>query len=52
MLCVAAPRRLGFILDPVMRMVFTHDVGKRLKGLKKTVETTDILRRLAEPRAA
>jgi len=52
----AAPRRLGFILDPVMRMVFTHDVGKRLKGLKKTVETTDILRRLAdvpaEPRAA
>ena len=41
----AAPRRLSFILDPIMRMVFTHDVGKRLKGLKKTVETTDILRR-------
>ena len=41
----AAPRQLGFILNPIMRVIFTHDVGKRLKGLKKTVETTNILRR-------
>ncbi len=43
----AAPRQLGFILNPIMRVIFTHDVGKRLKGLKKTVETTDILGRQA-----
>jgi ribosome-associated toxin RatA of RatAB toxin-antitoxin module len=43
----AAPRWLGFILDPIMRRVFTHDVGKRLAGLKQSVETSDILRRPA-----
>jgi hypothetical protein len=42
----AAPRWLGFILDPVMRLIFTHDVAKRLASLKRTVETTDLLRRL------
>ena len=41
----AAPRWLGFIFDPIVRAVFTHDVGRRLKGLKQAVETTDILRR-------
>jgi len=41
----AAPRWLGFILDPIMRAVFAHDVGKRLKGLKHAVEMTGILRR-------
>jgi ribosome-associated toxin RatA of RatAB toxin-antitoxin module len=48
----AAPRQLGFILDPIMRAVFTHEVGKRLKGLKQTVETTDILRRPAAEAAS
>lgn len=43
----AAPRWLGFLFDPIMRVVFTHEVGRRLKGLKQTVETTDILRRAA-----
>ena len=41
----AAPRWLGFVFDPIMRAVFTHDVAKRLKGLKRAAETTDILRR-------
>jgi ribosome-associated toxin RatA of RatAB toxin-antitoxin module len=43
----AAPRWLGFIFDPILRAVLTHDVGKRLAGLKRAVETTDILRRTA-----
>ena len=43
----AAPRWLGFVFDPIMRMVFTHDVAKRLNALKRTVETTDLLRRMA-----
>ncbi|MEP7190969.1 MAG: SRPBCC family protein [Roseiflexaceae bacterium] len=49
----AAPRWLGFALDPIMRLVFTHDVTKRLAALKHTVETTDLLRRMAaETRSA
>ena len=43
----AAPRWLGFALDPIMRLVFTHDVAKRLDALKRTVETTDLLHRMA-----
>ena len=43
----AAPRWLGFVFDPIMRRVFTHDVAKRLAALKRTVETTDLLRRMA-----
>src|SRR5689334_1021993 len=43
----AAPRWLGMVLDPIMRLVFTHDVAKRLAALKRTVETTDLLQRLA-----
>jgi ribosome-associated toxin RatA of RatAB toxin-antitoxin module len=43
----AAPRWLGFIFDPIMRVVFTHEVGRRLAGLKQAAETTDILRRAA-----
>jgi ribosome-associated toxin RatA of RatAB toxin-antitoxin module len=39
-------RWLGFALDPIMRVVFRHDVKKRLDSLKRTVETTDLLRRL------
>jgi hypothetical protein len=42
----AAPRWLSFLLDPIMRLVFTHDVAKRLASLKRTVETTDLLRRV------
>jgi hypothetical protein len=41
---VAAPRWLRFALDPIIRLVFAHDVSKRLKALKRVVETTDILR--------
>jgi hypothetical protein len=43
----AAPRWLSFVFDPIMRVIFLHEVDKRLKGLKQTVETTDILRRPA-----
>jgi ribosome-associated toxin RatA of RatAB toxin-antitoxin module len=43
----AAPRWLAFALDPIFQLVFKHDVGKRLTGLKHVVETTDILRRQA-----
>jgi ribosome-associated toxin RatA of RatAB toxin-antitoxin module len=39
-------RWLGFALDPIMRLVFTHDVKKRLEALKHTVETTDLLQRI------
>jgi hypothetical protein len=35
------------VFDPIMRLVFTHDVTKRLAALKRTVETTDLLRRMA-----
>jgi len=28
-------------------VVFTHDVTKRLTALKRTVETTDLLQRMA-----
>jgi hypothetical protein len=42
----ARPRWLGSIFDPIMRLVFTHDVKKRLEALKRTVETTDLLQRL------
>ena len=41
----AAPRWLAWAMEPVMRLVFRHDVGKRLKALKHVVETTDIVRR-------
>jgi ribosome-associated toxin RatA of RatAB toxin-antitoxin module len=43
----ARPRWLGFVFDPIMRLVFTHDVAKRLQALKHTVETTDLLARMA-----
>ncbi len=45
----AAPRWLAWAIEPVMRVVFAHDVGKRLKALKQVVETTDILGRLPHP---
>ena len=48
----AAPRWLGFIFDPIVRAVFTHEVGRRLRGLKQAVETTDILRRSANAPSA
>jgi ribosome-associated toxin RatA of RatAB toxin-antitoxin module len=40
----AAPRWLSFVLDPIMCTIFTHDISKRLIGLKQAAETTDILR--------
>jgi ribosome-associated toxin RatA of RatAB toxin-antitoxin module len=43
----AAPRWLGFLFDPIMRMIFTHEVHQRLAGLKRAAETTDILQRAA-----
>lgn len=42
----AAPRWLRWAFNPIMKIVFTHDVGKRLTALKHTVETTDILQRM------
>ncbi len=42
----AAPRWMGWLFDPIVRWVFTHEVGKRLTGLKKAAETTDILEKL------
>lgn len=42
----AAPRWLGFALNPILRVIFTIDVKQRLKGLKHVVETTDILARM------
>lgn len=48
----AAPRWLGFVLDPIVCRVFAHDVGKRLKALKRVVETTDILASDPAPAAA
>jgi len=41
-----APRWLSFALDPILRVIFTIDVKQRLKGLKRVVETTDILARM------
>lgn len=41
----AAPRWLGFAFDPILRLVFRHDVGKRLKALKHVAENTDIVKR-------
>lgn len=43
----AAPRWMGWLFNPIMQIVFKHDVGKRLTALKRTVETTDILQRMA-----
>src|SRR5262249_51116232 len=42
----AAPRWLGFAIDPIMRLVFKYEIAKRLASLKRTVETTDLLERL------
>lgn len=42
----AAPRFMGWLFDPIVRWVFTHEVEKRLTGLKKAAETTDILEKL------
>jgi len=39
-------RRLRWLLDPVIGMVFRRDVRARLRGLKRAAEKTDILRRL------
>jgi hypothetical protein len=41
------PRWLGFVFDPVLRWIFTHEVAKRLQGLKQAVEQTDLIQRLA-----
>ena len=44
----ARPRWLGPIFDPILRYIFTHEVGRRLKGLKHASEHTDILQQPAE----
>lgn len=41
------PRWLAFAFDPILRWIFTHEVANRLLGLKRTVEQTDLLERLA-----
>ncbi|EYF05795.1 type II toxin-antitoxin system RatA family toxin [Chondromyces apiculatus] len=40
------PGFLAPLLDPVTRWVMRRDMEQRLAGLKKSAETTDILRRL------
>jgi ribosome-associated toxin RatA of RatAB toxin-antitoxin module len=37
------PRWLGFVLDPILTLIFTYDTQKRLQALKQAVETTGIL---------
>lgn len=37
------PRWLGFVLDPVLRLIFVYDTQKRLQALKHTVENSPIL---------
>ena len=41
------PRWLGFAFDPILRWIFSHEVARRLDGLKQTVENTDLVQRLA-----
>lgn len=48
----ANPRWLGFAFDPILKRVFGHDVMQRLVALKRTVETTDLLERMALAGAA
>lgn len=43
----ANPPWLGFVLDPILKRVFAHDVLKCLVALKHTAEQTDLLLRLA-----
>jgi ribosome-associated toxin RatA of RatAB toxin-antitoxin module len=45
-------RRLSFLLDPIIRLVFLRDIQARLRGLKHAAETTDILTRLNTTEAA
>lgn len=40
------PEILSPVMDPVLSRVLTRDMEKRLAGLKKSAETTDILARL------
>ncbi|AUX43221.1 polyketide cyclase [Sorangium cellulosum] len=42
----ARPRILAPVLEPVMTAVLRRDIEKRLAGLKRSAETTDILQRL------
>ncbi|AKT43296.1 type II toxin-antitoxin system RatA family toxin [Chondromyces crocatus] len=42
------PEILSPLLDPVARWVMTRDMEQRMAALKKSAETTDILRRLPE----
>ncbi|MBI1879968.1 MAG: SRPBCC family protein [Chloroflexi bacterium] len=37
------PRWLGFVLDPLLVLVFAYDTQKRLQALKHAVENTGIL---------
>jgi ribosome-associated toxin RatA of RatAB toxin-antitoxin module len=39
----ARPSWLGFAFNPILRAVFAHELGRRLKGLKHAAEQTDIL---------
>lgn len=41
----AAPRFMAALFDPILCAIFSHEVGKRLKALKLSAETTDILLR-------
>jgi ribosome-associated toxin RatA of RatAB toxin-antitoxin module len=41
----AAPRWLAWLLNPIMQVIFKHEVKQRLTGLKRAVETTNVLRR-------
>lgn len=39
----ASPHWLGFVLDPILSLVFVHDTNKRLQALKQAVENSEIL---------
>jgi ribosome-associated toxin RatA of RatAB toxin-antitoxin module len=46
----AAPRWMGFVFDPIMRLIFMHEFKQRLEALKRAAETTDILQHF-DPRS-
>lgn len=45
----ARPRFLGFIADPILRRIFAYEVDKRVKGLKRAVESSDVMSRVTRP---
>lgn len=42
------PAALSFLIEPLVRRIFQHDIIKRLEGLKRSAETTDIPERMRD----